>query len=407
MQDNAPNAPRPRRITITSQPFAGFAAESAADGEPVRVLFQCGITADDPRFYLFVNQLSDDFLARAGINGDSITKFFVVQRPDGTADVYTDYGVIVQAQVNRDVKKGEPIYEHDISAIKGYRPEGVTLQPTDTVICVMKVGWKYGLFFDASWKITEDNIWRELGELYQGLQVDRVLANIQERVKLAQRPHVITEGKTDWRHIEAARRALGVDIPVGYPTTDDSLGDTALLQVCERLGKFGPPNANKVIAVFDRDNRQVLSKLQARGDLDSFQRWGNNVYSLVLPKPPHRANYNNISVELLYTETDLRTANASGKRLHFDNELKTEVLPDGQVRYVPVAPAQSKELDKRPFDGKAELIVDDSGQQVGLSKARFAKLVYDSTGPLGSLDMSGFAPVFQIIKDIMLDRGDG
>jgi hypothetical protein len=390
-----------KKVAITTQPFAGFAIESADEGETVRVLHSAGITADNPAFYMYINQLGHDFLECAGIDGDSITRFFIVQRSDGGADIYTDYAAVVHAQVNRAVEKGEPVFVEDISAIESYRPAGITLQSSDAVICAMKAGWKYALFFDASRAIVQDHVWRQLGELYRTLHVERVLSNIQERIKLQQRPHVITEGKTDWRHIEAARRALGVDMPLGYPTTDDSLGDSALLQVCERLAKFGPPNANKVIAIFDHDNPQTLVKLKARGDLSGYQSWGNNVYSLVLPKPPHRTHYKNVSIEMLYTDADLLTADANGKRLYFDHELRTEVVPGSPVRYVPIPAVATRELDKKAFDDLAKYIVDDRGRRVGLSKAQFAELVYGGVDGFDGLDVSAFAPVFNVIKDIM------
>ncbi|WP_433210472.1 hypothetical protein ACQP00_47970 [Dactylosporangium sp. CS-047395] len=398
--------PRTVKKTIKTDLIAGFATESAKDGESVRVAHQFQVTADSPYFYMFVNQISDDFLQLAGLSGDSVTKFFIVQRPDGEADVYTDYPVIAQARVSRAVTKGDPLYVHDIGDIVSYRPEGITLEPTDTVICVMKVGWKYGLFFDASRKISQDGVWAQLGALYQDLHVDRVLANIRDRIRLSQRPHIITEGRTDWRHIEAARRALGVDMSLGYPTTSDSLGDSALFQVCERLSKFGPPNTNKVIAIFDRDNPQVLAKLKARGDLDAFQAWGNNVYSIVLPMPAHRVDYKNISVEMLYTDTDIATRTSDGKRLYFNNELRKEIVADAVLRYAPIPPAESAELTKKPYDDEAELIVDDNGCHVGLSKGRFADLVHARTDAFGHLDMSAFAPIFQIIRDILAHDGN-
>jgi hypothetical protein len=394
-----------RRVTITPPPFAGFAAESARDGEQFRILSRCAVTADDPRFYLFVNHIDGDFLVKAGINGDSITGFFVVQRPDGAADVYTHYPAIVRAQVTRDVLAGEPLFESDIkiSTVDYYHPGELTLQPDDVVICVMKVGWKYGLFFDASRQVDEKDIWRRLGHLYRSLCIDRVLENIKERVRRSERPHLLTEGKTDWRHIEAARRALGIDIPLDYQTSDDSLGDTALLQICERLGKFGPRQANKVIAVFDRDNPQVLARLRARGNLDGFQVWGNNVYSFALPVPAHRIDYKNISIELLYADDDLATTTDDGKRLCFTNETKKEILPDNSIRYVTIAPLESYELDKKPHADEAALVFDDSGRQVGISKARFAELVYEGVGDFGRLNMSGFEPVFRTIKNILAE----
>lgn len=389
---------------ITTAPFAGFAIGAAEEGQEVRILRRASLTADDPRFYMFVNQIDDDFLTKAGIVGDSITKFFIVQRPDKTAEVYTEYGIIIEAQVNRDLKKGEPVYLADLSDIHAFKVEDIEITPGDVVICVMKVGWKYGLYFDATRNISEDELWKRLGYLYRTLSVERAISVIQERIQKSRQPHLITEGKTDWRHIEAARRALKIDFTLGYPATDDSLGDSALLQICERLGKFGPRQANKVIAVFDRDNRQILTKLERQGGLDGFQRWGNNVYSLALPVPAHRVDYKNISIEFLYSDDDFRTSTDDGKRAYFDNELRTEVTPGAGVRHVPIPAVATMEFGKKVFDGEAGLIVNEDGKQVGLSKGHFAELVYKGEAPFADLDMSSFTPVFETIRQIMSDH---
>jgi hypothetical protein len=324
---------------------------------------------------MFINQIEEAFLVPSGLSGDSITKFFIVLHSDNTADVYTNYNVIVEGRVNRDVRAGEHIYVHDITDIEGYRME-ISIEPDDAIICVMKVGWKYGLYFDMTRTTSEEEVWRQLGLLYGSLHVDRIVQNIQKQIQESEQPHIITEGKSDWQHIEAARRKLGIDLSLGYPTTDETLGDTALLQVCQRLAKFGPPNRNKVIAIFDRDNPQVRRILKEKGPLDSYQAWGNNVYSLVLPRPRHRDGYKNISVEMLYTDHDVATTTVDGKRLFFNNELKTEVIPGSPARLVPIPPVEDIELDKKVFDGQADQIIDDSGRHVGLSKARFAELVY-------------------------------
>jgi hypothetical protein len=85
------------------------------------------------------------------------------------------------------------------------------------------------------------------------------------------------------------------------------------------------------------------------------------------------------------------------------NELKKEILPGNAIRYVVVPAVQSEELNKKPFSDEADLIFDGNGQQVGLSKALFAELVYEGVDDFGQLDMSGFAPIFKIIKDTMAD----
>jgi hypothetical protein len=78
-------------------------------------------------------------------------------------------------------------------------------------------------------------------------------------------------------------------------------------------------------------------------------------------------------------------------------------MPDNTVRYVVIPPLESRELSKKPYSEAAKLVFDQSGRHVGLSKAGFADLVEAGEGAFGQFDVSGFAPIFRIIRDIMAD----
>lgn len=110
---------------------------------------------------------------------------------------------------------------------------------------------------------------------------------------------------------------------------------------------------------------------------------------------------------MLYTDNDIATKTADGKRLFFDNELKKEIIPGSLPQFVPIPPVEGKELDKKVFDNLADQIIDNSGRHVGLSKARFAELVYGRVDGFGEFDFSAFMDVFQIIKYILRHEAQG
>jgi hypothetical protein len=379
--------------------ISGFAREGAKQGENVELLRKERILADHPHFYMYMNQLDALFLQAAELNGDGLTHFIALIHEDETADIYTQYdNVFLEIEV-KQVDQESTIY--NIENVRSYGIDGIVIKPSDAVVCVMKVGWKYGLFFDFAHATTQDKVWQELGELYNTLHFDRIIENIRNRIRESEKPHIITEGKTDWRHLEAARRELEPELLLGYPTSDDTLGDTGLFQVCERLAKFGPKNKNKVIAIFDRDSTETLNKLKKYGDLDGYQLWGNNVFSFVLPVPAHRKGYKNLCIELLYSDKDLARSDGAGKRLFFDNEVKIERIPGEARRASPTAVVMSKELDKKVFGGLADRIEDEHGNKVGLSKAAFAQLIYEQSEYFKEMDFSGFRQVIQRIKQIL------
>lgn len=380
----------------------GFSLESAKKGEFGLVLQKAKITADDPHFYMYINQLENLILSPAGINGDSLTHFCAILHNDNTADIYVGYNrVRVEVKPNRDIPKDSAVYANDIVDIRSYMIEEVELRPNDSIVCVMKVGWKYGLYFDLTGKTSAATVWPELGQLYTSLHLDRFIDRIQASIKDSNKPHILTEGKTDWKHLEAARRVLEPEMLFGYPESEESLGDEDLVQVCERLSKFGPKNKNKIIAIFDRDNPKILKKLKKHGDLDAYQEWGNNIYSVVIAVPEHRKGYSNLCIELLYKDNDISKTDHSGKRLYFDNELKIEILPGQRPRYVPVPPNSEGELSKKPFDGLSSQIQDETGNPCGLSKAAFAELVLKAEADFKIQDYTGFKKTFDQLKKVL------
>jgi hypothetical protein len=267
----------------------------------------------------------------------------------------------------------------------------------------MKLGWSYGLLFDFTRKTSETDIWHRLGKLYNDLHTDRLIENIKYKLIESEKPHIITEGKTDWKHIESARTKMSPDLLLSYPSSEDTLGDVGLLKMCDNLSKFGARGKNKTIAIFDRDNPDILKKLKNKGDIDTYQYWGNNIYSIVLPVPVFRKQYKNISIEMLYKEVDLSKKDAAGKRLYFDNELKKEIMPDRTVTYIPIKPLKSTEFEKKVYDGLATDLVE-NGTNPALSKAHFADNVKEGIEEYKNFNFSGFKPLLNLLDKILEDR---
>lgn len=125
-------------------------------------------------------------------------------------------------------------------------------------------------------------------------------------------PLLITEGQTDWVHLESAYLALsnieenkdifkqlenirifeyeakgqshkisklGLGV-TGHPLHKVEMGDNDLLKMCESLSKL--PRSSPLICIFDHDNTKIIDKVMNNG---SFKYWGNNVYSFSIPVP--------------------------------------------------------------------------------------------------------------------------
>ncbi|MFJ6950066.1 hypothetical protein [Micromonospora aurantiaca (nom. illeg.)] len=394
-----------QKVTIQAGNMAGFAAHSAEDGEPVSVIRSAHLTADDPRFYLYINQIEQEFLAPARIHGGG-RNFVVVLHANNSADIYVDYQPIVTGEATRRIEAGEPVNVEDVRNISSYRIPGIEIIRGDRVVCVIQSGWKFGLYFDFTREITDaDHVWHQLGPLADVLNNARIVKNIQAQLLEDEKPYLLAEGKTDVMHIEAAHRCLADDLPLGYFDPGDKFGDGTLYNVCEQLARYGPPNKNKVIAIFDRDNPDRLRQLERIGPLSGFQSWGNNVYSFVLPVPPHREPGEKLPIELLYSDADLATTTIHGKRMHFEDEVDWYPQPSGPpllvVRAKPAVPKGNRKL----VTTLASRVVDVSGKQVAISKAHFAQYVLDGDGDFARVDFSGFRGIFEMIRTILHDNG--
>lgn len=135
----------------------------------------------------------------------------------------------------------------------------------------------------------------------------------------SKRVQIITEGKTDWKHIKHAfscsktARTQGWN-DFSFEEFDEKIqmGNDMLYKLCVVQSKIR--RSKPVIAIFDRDDNSVLK--QVTDKVGGFKDWGNHVYSLALPIPEHRKNTPAISIEHYYS----------------DDEIKKEYLIDGILR---------------------------------------------------------------------------
>lgn len=136
-------------------------------------------------------------------------------------------------------------------------------------------------------------------------------------------PHIYTEGHTDWKHIKHAISAMHStyleSIMFEEYQSDENLGDTYLLKMCEVHSKGKNPNVK--IMIFDRDNPSILAKID--DEEKGFKEWGNRVYSFALPVPEHRKTTPAVSIEHYYSDNEImRETDVAGvkRRLYIGNE---------------------------------------------------------------------------------------
>lgn len=117
---------------------------------------------------------------------------------------------------------------------------------------------------------------------------------LQKKISNDTRPLIITEGKSDWKHIKAAMAALDIsDLDIDIYEDEDSTGDSRLKGLLENYSKISNPR--KIIGIFDRDN---ANSVQLEDLLSSeYVPFGNNVYGFAIPLVNEEEYGDEISIE--------------------------------------------------------------------------------------------------------------
>ena len=237
------------------------------------------------------------------------------------------------------------------------------------------------------------------------------LNTVNERLKNITKPLVITEGKTDWKHLKNALIKLkeqgkfeDLDFDFLEYEEEIQMGDSHLKSLCEQTSKL--INERKVICVFDRDDDNIVKQMNGEGN---YKDWGNSVSSFCIPKPSHRDDYNKISIEFYYTDDEIRTLDPTNNtRLFFTNEVEELMIKsktnkkriNSEIRILDV-PKPEEENDKRIYCEDVELIKNVDGERVAHSKSLFAEKIINQEENFSEFQVSEFEKIFEIIREIL------
>jgi len=215
----------------------------------------------------------------------------------------------------------------------------------------------------------------------------------------AKRPDAIiwTEGKTDWKHLKKAAQKLRLNLNIAFHEYEDKdMGDQMLLSKCKTFAES--LQSTPMIFVFDRDNEAIIKEIGDTG----YKAWGNRVYSLAIPIPSHREDYDHVCIELYYSDQELTTTNSSGRRLFLTTEFNES---SGTHNNDPLIHLGNKGKLGRTANEKGARIIDADVYRgvdsIALSKAQFADGIYNQVEPFNMFSFAHFNAILDIIEVII------
>ena len=230
----------------------------------------------------------------------------------------------------------------------------------------------------------------------------RALSEIRPKVEALTKPLVITEGKTDWKHLKKALDYFKSqneysDLDFDLAEFDFDFGDTKLDTALKHYAHFS--NRFKIIGIFDcdEDNGRKIHRLNGIKD------YGNGVFGMSIPIPEYRDyNEGGISIEFLYKDGDLKKSDSNGRRLYTTSEFDSNGrLKDDRT----ISVKNAKEVKEYTELSREKIhdhdVIDLEGNSLALSKEGFANCILNSDVPFDHMDFSGFRAVFDRLKSII------
>lgn len=215
------------------------------------------------------------------------------------------------------------------------------------------------------------------------------------------KPLIITEGKTDWKHIKKAlerfkNNGLYTDLDIQFLEYEDmNMGDGELDRMVQTYCKTEQPK--KHIFIFDRDNSKFVNKY---GN-EKFNNHENNVYSFCIPKICDELDQ--ICIEFYYKEADLTTEDEDGKRIFIGKEFNPRNGISKCGKYV-TAKRNAKDLDILDRDKEVYLKEDnDWNNNIALSKNDFTNNIINDLEGFDNFDIEYFKLIFDVIESIVND----
>ena len=251
---------------------------------------------------------------------------------------------------------------------------------------------------------TNNDLYKEVYEMMitENQRFAEKYVELENKTKLFNKPVVITEGKTDWKHLKAALTYFKEnqeyeDIDVEILEYDFDFGDSKLHNLLNQYKTF--PHRYKIIGIFDCDEANGRNIHSAGGT----KEYGENIWGMSIPIPDFR-NYNTsgISIEFLYKDEELKRQDENGRRIFITSEFEENgrLKSDHRIGVKNNHDVKNYILPEREKI-QADEVIDIDGNSLALSKEQFATNILEKNGDFANVNFEAFRPVFDKLLSIL------
>lgn len=272
--------------------------------------------------------------------------------------------------------------------------------------------------------------------LYMDLYISKFVPDFEVRGLLqeivdSEENLVITEGKTDWKHLKAALKRFKRDklyndldfkfleYETGLEEKNENLGDkklqgnSTLKTVCIYNALF--KNNKKKIFIFDSDETDIVKEFS---DKRGYKYLGNNVYAIVIPDPSNKSSVNGFEIENYYDDKDIKAKDKQGRRLFLSKEFRFDEdvhkyysrKMNADRPYLIIDSDVYENLIDEPIKSKEELsnLINSKNKKIRkvktLSKNGFAENVLKEVDGFDKFNIVEFKKIFDIIEQILINH---
>ena len=219
----------------------------------------------------------------------------------------------------------------------------------------------------------------------------------EEKLKVIDKPLIITEGKTDWKHIKNAlnmfkERGEFLDLDILIEEYEYDMGEKTLETLLNNLAKLD--QTHRIIGIFDNDSSVGKKYL-------TIKDFGKNVFGCCIPSS---SEYKcGISIEMLYKRSEMLREDENGRRLYLSDEFNQK---NNRLK-------NNKNINTNNLNAVKEFykfgivkiidseVFDESEQSIALSKEDFAEKVLAREGAFANMNVDNFRGIFETIEEIL------